>query len=121
MGEKEARGVIVELMAIITLEGTDRATKLGGDPDKEVDEGGERVGLQLKCKSQKKMRKVVQNDQVVFVAREAEDRRSPDITMDNSKGLSIPECGSGKRKMRVMVKLTSMTETLRGAPGIGDI
>jgi hypothetical protein len=39
-----ARGV-VELAAIITLEGTDRATELGGDPSEEVGKGGERVGL----------------------------------------------------------------------------
>jgi hypothetical protein len=31
---------------------------------------------------------VVQNDRVVFVTREAEDRRSLEITMDNIKGLN---------------------------------
>jgi hypothetical protein len=32
MGEKEgSRGVVVKLAVIVTLEGTDRATKLGGD------------------------------------------------------------------------------------------
>jgi hypothetical protein len=37
MGEEErTRGVVVELAAIITLEGTDRATELGGDPGEEV-------------------------------------------------------------------------------------
>jgi hypothetical protein len=40
MGEEGARGVVVELVAISTLEGMDRATKLGGDPSKEVGEGG---------------------------------------------------------------------------------
>jgi hypothetical protein len=39
------RGVVVELAAIITLEGTDRATELDGDRGEEVGEGGERVGL----------------------------------------------------------------------------
>jgi hypothetical protein len=36
VGEEGARGVVVELAAIITLEGTDRVTKLGGDPSEEV-------------------------------------------------------------------------------------
>jgi hypothetical protein len=47
------------------------------------------------------MREVVQNDQVVFVTREAEDRRSPEITVDKIKSLSSPGRGSGKRKARV--------------------
>jgi hypothetical protein len=32
------------------------------------------------------MREVIQNDQVLFVTREAEDRRSLEITMDKIKG-----------------------------------
>jgi hypothetical protein len=46
MSEKERTGgVVVELAAIVTLQGTDRATKLGGDAGEEVCEGGERVRL----------------------------------------------------------------------------
>jgi hypothetical protein len=51
-------------------------------------EGGECVGLQPKGGSPKKVTEVVQNDQIVFVTREAEDRRGPEITMDKVKGLS---------------------------------
>jgi hypothetical protein len=46
--EEGARGAVVELAAIVTLEGTDRATELGGDPGEQVDDGGECVGLQPK-------------------------------------------------------------------------
>ena len=46
-------------IAIVTLEGTDRATKLGGDPSEEVGEGGEHVGLQPEWKSPKKVRKII--------------------------------------------------------------
>ena len=102
MGEEEgARGVVVELAAIITLEGTDRATKLSGDPGEEVGEGGEGVRLQPKWEGPMKMREVVQNDRVVFVTRVAEDRRSLEITVDKIKSLSSPGRGSGKRKARV--------------------
>ena len=73
MGEEErTRGVVVELAAIITLEGTDRATELGGDPGEEVSEGGERVRLLPKGKSPKKVRKIIQNHQVVFASRKTE-------------------------------------------------
>jgi hypothetical protein len=71
--------------------------------------------------SPKKMGVVVQNDQVVFVTREAEDRRSLVITMDKIKCLNNLGRGSGKRKTRVTAELTIMTEALRGAPGIGDV
>jgi hypothetical protein len=47
------------------------------------------------------MRVIVQNDQIVFVTREAEDSRSPEITIDKIKGLNNPGRGSGKRKTRV--------------------
>jgi hypothetical protein len=63
MGDEEgSRGVVVELMAIITLEGMDRTMELGGDPGKELGEGDERVRLQPKSESPKKMGVVVQND-----------------------------------------------------------
>ena len=63
VGEEEgARVRVVKLTTIITLEGTNQATELGGYLGKEVGEGGERVGLQLKWESPKKMRKIIQND-----------------------------------------------------------
>jgi hypothetical protein len=64
---------------------------------------------------------VVQNDQVVFVAGEAKDRRRPEITVDKIKGLNNPGCGNGKRKTGVTAELTSMTEALRRAPSIGYV
>jgi hypothetical protein len=71
--------------------------------------------------SPKKVGVVVQNDQVVFITREAEDTRCPEIILDKIKGLNNPGRVSGKRKTRVATEPTSMTEALRGAPGIGDV
>jgi hypothetical protein len=65
---------------------------------KKVGEGGERVGLQPEWESPKKMREVVQNDQVVFVTRETDDKRSLEITMDKIKGPSSPGHGSRERR-----------------------
>jgi hypothetical protein len=57
VGEKErAGGIVIEITTIITLEGTDWATELGGDPGEEVGEGGGCVGLQPKWESPEKMR-----------------------------------------------------------------
>jgi hypothetical protein len=89
--EKErARGVIVKLTAVVTLQGTDRAVKLEGDPGEEVCEGGECVRLQSKRKSPKKMGKVIQNHQIVFITRKTEYRRGPEITMNQVKNLLSP-------------------------------
>jgi hypothetical protein len=116
--EERAGGVVVELAAIVTLQGTDRAAELGGYPGKEVSEGGKRVGLQPKGESPKEMGVVIQNDQVVLVAGEAKNRRCPEITVDKIKGLNSPGRGSGKRKTGVTAKLTGMTEVLRRASSI---
>jgi len=116
--EERTGGVVVELAAIVALQGTDRAPELGGYPGEKVSEGGKRVGLQPKGESPKEMGVVIQNDQVVFVAGEAKDRRCPEITVDKIKGLNSPGRGSGKRKTGVTAELTSMTEALRRAPSI---
>jgi hypothetical protein len=91
MSEKErAGGVIVELAAIVTLQGTDQAVKLGGDPSEEVCEGGECVVLQSKRKSPKEMENIIQNYQIVFITRKTEYRRGPEITMNQFKSLLSP-------------------------------
>jgi hypothetical protein len=43
--EEGARCIVVELAAVIRLKGTNWVVELGGDPGKEVGEGGERVQL----------------------------------------------------------------------------
>jgi hypothetical protein len=70
MSEKERTGgVVVELAAIVTLQGTYRSTKLGGYPGEEVCEGGECVRLQQKRKSPRKMGTIIQNHHIVFITR----------------------------------------------------
>jgi hypothetical protein len=97
MGEKErAGGVVVKLASVVTLQGTDRAVKLGGDPGEEVCEGGERVGLQSKRKSPKKMGKAIQNHQIVFITRKTEYRRGPEIRMNQVKSLLSPRRRDGE-------------------------
>jgi hypothetical protein len=69
ISEKETMGgMVVKLAAIVTLQGTNRAMKLGGYPGEEVCEGGERVRFQPKRNSPKNG-KIIQNHQIVFVTR----------------------------------------------------
>jgi hypothetical protein len=75
-------GVVVELAAVVTMQGTDRAVKLGGDSGEEVCKGGERVRLQPKRKSPNKMGKSIQNHQIVFITRKTEYRGGLEITMN---------------------------------------
>jgi hypothetical protein len=45
-GEKEgARGVVIELTPVVTLDGLDGEAELSGHPGKEVEEGGKGLGL----------------------------------------------------------------------------
>jgi hypothetical protein len=100
IGEKERTGgVVVELAAIVTLQGTDRATKLGGYPDEEVCEGGERVGLQPKRKSPNKMVKIIQHHQIVFITRKTEYRGGLEITMNQVKSLLNPRSSKWETSM----------------------
>ena len=94
--EERARGVVIELAAIVTLQSTDRATKLSGYPGEEVCEGGECVRLQPKREGPEKMEKIIQNHQIVFITRKTEYRGGPKITMNQVKSLLSPRRRSSK-------------------------
>jgi hypothetical protein len=94
--EERARGVVIELAAIVTLQSTDRATKLSGYPGEEVCEGGECVRLQPKREGLEKMGKIIQNHQIIFIARKTEYRGGPKITMNQVKSLLSPRGRSSK-------------------------
>jgi hypothetical protein len=90
--------VVVELTAVVALEGTNRAAELGGYPGKEVCESGESVRLQSQGKSPNKMGIIVQNHQIVFVSRKTDYRGGPKITMNQVKSLLSPRRRSRKRE-----------------------
>jgi hypothetical protein len=83
MSEEEITGgVVVELATIVTLQSTDRTTKLSGYPGEEMCEGGECVRLQLKWESPEKMGKIIQNHQIVFITRKTEYMGGPKIIVN---------------------------------------
>ena len=54
--------------------------ELSGHPGKEVEEGRESLRLGAQRESPRVMRKIINNDQVIFISRHAENRRCPQVT-----------------------------------------
>jgi hypothetical protein len=63
--EEEGTRGVAELMIVVALDSMDNVTELGGDPSKEVREHGEGIELEMQRESPKKMRKIIQNQQVI--------------------------------------------------------
>jgi hypothetical protein len=57
-------------------------TELSRDLGEKVGKGGKGTRLEAQREGPKKVREVIQNEHVVFVTREAEDRRGSEITMN---------------------------------------
>jgi hypothetical protein len=94
--------------------------ELGGDLGEEVSEGGKSVGLQPKRESPEEMWKIVQNHQILFIARKTEYRGGPEITMNKVNSLLSPRRRC-ERETSVSAKLTSMTKALKMFPIIRRI
>jgi hypothetical protein len=60
--------------------------------------------------------KIIQNYQIVFVARKTEYMGGPEITMNQVKSLLIPRRRGSKRETSMSAKMTSMTEALKMSP-----
>ena len=50
-----------------------------------MEEGGKGLGLGAQKKSPRVMRKIINNDQVIFISRHAKYRRCPQVTVDEIK------------------------------------
>ena len=73
--EKEGTGGgVIELPPVVTLDGLNGQAELSGHPGKEVEESGEGLRLGAQRESPKVMRKIINNDQIIFIARHVEYR-----------------------------------------------
>jgi hypothetical protein len=52
-----------------------------------VEEGGEGLRLGAQRKSPRVMRKIINNDQIIFITRHAEYRRCPHVTVNQIKNM----------------------------------
>ena len=78
---------VVELPPVVTLDGLNGEAELSGHPGKEVEKGGEGLRLGAQRKSPRVMRKIINNDQIIFITRHAEYRRCPKVTVNQIKSM----------------------------------
>jgi len=110
--EERAGGMIIELTPVVTLDGLNGEAELSGHPGEEVGERGERLRLGAQRKGLRIVREVIEDYQVVLVPRDAGDRRSPQVTVDEIKDVSHVGGGSGERETNVATQLARVAETL---------
>ena len=72
--EEEGTGGVIELTPVVTLNSLNGEAELSGHPGKEVEEGRESLRLGARRESPRVMRKIINNDQVIFISRHAEYR-----------------------------------------------
>ena len=77
----------VELTPVVTLDGLNGEAELSGHPCKEVEEDGKGLRLGAQRKSPSVMRKIIHHDQIIFVAKHAEYRRCPHVTVNKIKNM----------------------------------
>jgi hypothetical protein len=85
--EESARGGLIKLASIITLDALDGVAKLYGHKGKEVGGGGEGVRLLAQWKRPWVMGVVIDDDQVILVTRDTQNRGGPKVTVYEVKGL----------------------------------
>ena len=79
--EERTGGGVVELPPVVTLDGLNGEAELSGHLGKEVEEGGEGLRLGAQRESPRVMRKIINNDQIIFIARH-QYRRCPQVTVN---------------------------------------
>ena len=84
--EERTRGGVVELTPVVTLDGLNGEAELSGHPSKEV-EGGEGLRLGAQMESPRVVGKIINNDQIIFIARHAEYRGCPQVTVNKIKSM----------------------------------
>ena len=100
--EERPGGGVIELPPVVTLDGLNGEAELGGHPGKEVEEGGEGLRLGAQRKSPRVMRKIINHHQIVFIARNAEYRRGPPVTVNKIKGMRSMRRRRRKMKSNMM-------------------
>ena len=85
--EERPGGGVIELLPVFTLDGLNGEAELSGHPGKEVEEGGKGLRLGAQRKSLRIVREIINNHQIIFIARHAEYRRCPHVTVNEIKSM----------------------------------
>jgi hypothetical protein len=78
------------------------------DTGEEVREGGEGVGLMVQRKCPRVVSTITEDNHVILVTRDTENRGDPEITVYEVKGLDISRRGTRKRQQNMLTELTYM-------------
>ena len=84
--EEGTGGGVIELTSVVALDGLNSEAELSGHPGKEV-EGGKSLRLGTQRESPRVMREIIHHDQIIFIARHAEYRRCPQVTVNKIKSM----------------------------------
>jgi len=86
-----------------------------------VEEGGEglRLGVQRKCP--RAVREIIDHHQIVLIARKAENRRDPQVTVNKIKGMRSMQRRRRKRELNMTTELARMAEVLSRSPSTRNI
>jgi hypothetical protein len=118
--EESVGGGVIKLASIITLDAPDGAAKLRGYKDEEVGEGGEDVRLLTQQKSPWVVDAVIEDDHVILVTRDTQNRGGPKVTVYEIKGLNGSSRGDRKGKPDMPTKLAGMAQGIISAPRASD-
>jgi hypothetical protein len=88
--EEESAGGVIKLSSIIALDTSDGTTKLRGHVCEEVGECEEGEKLMAQQKSSQVMSAIIKNNQVVVISRDIENKRCPNVTVDQIKSSYNP-------------------------------
>ena len=119
--EEGTGGGVVKLPPVVTLDDLNGEAELSGHPGREVEEGGERLRLGAQRKRPRVVREVVDHHQIVFVARKADNRRGPQVTVNKIKGMRSMRRRRRKREPNMTTELARMTEGLSRSPSTRNI
>ena len=96
--EERPGGRVIELPPVVTLEGLNGEAELSGHTGKKVEESGEGLRLGAQRESPRVMRKIINNYQIISIARHAEYRRCPQVTVNQIKSMRSMRRRRRKRK-----------------------
>jgi hypothetical protein len=107
--KEESAGGVIKLVSIIALDAPDGAAKLRGHKGKKVGEGGEGVGLLAQRKSPRVVDVIIEDDQVILVTRDTQNRGGSKVIVYEVKGLKGSSRAARKWQSDVLTKLAGMT------------
>jgi len=119
--EERTGGGVIELPPVVALDGLNGEAELSGHPGKEVEEGGEGLRLGTQRKRPRVVREVIDHHQIVLVAREAEYRGGPQVTVNKVECMRRMRGRRGKRKSNMTTELARMAEGLSRSPSTRNI